>query len=252
MMTATMIGMTIGMMIVTMTGMTIATTTGMTIATTAGIPTVTVAEGAVAAGMTKDRSQRRGMLRSASIIAVLALQAVCALYLMSDILASVLGISYQPPSWQFVEYLQIGASLGLLAGLALGGRLLSLTLRQHRQAEDKLRRASTAFGELIDQRFDEWSLSPAERDVALFSIKGLSLAEIAGLRGTSEGTVKAQTAAVYRKAGVGNRHQLLSLFIEDLFDPAMMLPGLPNGAPPGRHGDDPAVPDAMSEAAQDR
>lgn len=74
--------------------------------------------------------------------------------------------------------------------------------------------------DLTEQRFADWRLSPAERDVALFSIKGMSVAEIAALRGTSEGTVKAQAAAVYRKAGVGNRHQLLSLFIEDLFDPA--------------------------------
>ena len=41
-------------------------------------------------------------------------------------------------------------------------------------------------------------LSPAERDVALFQIKGLSVAEIAALRGTSEGTVKAQAAAIVR------------------------------------------------------
>ena len=40
--------------------------------------------------------------------------------------------------------------------------------------------------------------------------------EIAGLRNTSEGTVKAQTNAIYRKAGVTGRPQLLSLFIEDL------------------------------------
>ncbi len=166
------------------------------------------------------------MLRSAPIIAVLALQAVCALYLMSDIIASVLGIDYTPPAWQFVEYLQIGASVGLIAGLVLGARLLSLTIRQHRLAEDKLRRASTAFMDLVQQRFAEWSLSPAERDVALFAIKGMSVAEIAALRGTSEGTVKAQTAAVYRKAGVASRPQLLSLFIEDLFDPA------PPTAPP--------------------
>ena len=61
------------------------------------------------------------MLRSAPILAILALQALCALYLMSDILASVLGISYQPPAWQYVEYLQIGASLGLIAGLVCFG-----------------------------------------------------------------------------------------------------------------------------------
>lgn len=59
-------------------------------------------------------------------------------------------------------------------------------------------------------------LTPAEKDVALFAIKGMSIAEIAMLRETSEGTVKAQTNAIYRKAGVSGRSQLLSLFIDDL------------------------------------
>lgn len=70
--------------------------------------------------------------------------------------------------------------------------------------------------DLLDERFSEWGLTKAEADVALFAIKGLSTAEIAGLRQTSEGTVKAQTNAIYRKAGVSGRSQLLSLFIEDL------------------------------------
>ena len=64
--------------------------------------------------------------------------------------------------------------------------------------------------------FIEWALTPAERDVALFAIKGMSTSEIATLRATSEGTVKAQTNAIYRKAGVSGRPQLLSLFIDDL------------------------------------
>jgi DNA-binding CsgD family transcriptional regulator len=70
--------------------------------------------------------------------------------------------------------------------------------------------------DMLQERFVEWGLTPAEKDVALFSIKGLSLQEIAKLRNTSEGTVKAQTNAIYRKAGVSGRPQLLSLFIEDL------------------------------------
>ena len=70
--------------------------------------------------------------------------------------------------------------------------------------------------DLLAQRFDEWGLTPAEKDVALFAIKGMSTAEIAALRATSEGTVKAQTNAIYRKAEVSGRAQLLSLFIEDL------------------------------------
>ena len=69
---------------------------------------------------------------------------------------------------------------------------------------------------MLNERFDEWGLTLAERDVALFAIKGLTVQDIARLRATSEGTVKAQTAAIYRKAEVSGRPQLLSLFIEDL------------------------------------
>ena len=54
--------------------------------------------------------------------------------------------------------------------------------------------------------------------MAWFTIKGLPIAEIARLRQTSEGTVKAQSNAIYRKAGVNGRTQLLSLFLEDLID----------------------------------
>ena len=72
--------------------------------------------------------------------------------------------------------------------------------------------------DLLQERFDDWGLTPAEQDVALFAIKGMSTQEIAALRSTSEGTVKAQTNAIYRKAGVSGRPQLLSLFIEDLMD----------------------------------
>jgi DNA-binding CsgD family transcriptional regulator len=82
----------------------------------------------------------------------------------------------------------------------------------------QLRRASSAFMQLLAERMAEWGLTPAERDVALFAIKGMSTAEIAALRSTSEGTIKAQTNAIYRKAGVTGRAQLISLFIDDLID----------------------------------
>ncbi|MEN8872991.1 MAG: LuxR C-terminal-related transcriptional regulator, partial [Pacificibacter sp.] len=103
-----------------------------------------------------------------------------------------------------------------------GAIALNRSVSQKRQAEDKLRIASTAFAEVIDERFRGWSLTPAERDVALFLIKGMSIADIAALRETSEGTVKAQTNAIYRKASVGGSQQLLSLFIDDMMDDAAM------------------------------
>lgn len=96
--------------------------------------------------------------------------------------------------------------------------MLRRSYRRQQQIEDQLRAASGAFMELMEDRFSEWGLTSAERDVALFSVKGMSTQEIAALRDVSEGTVKAQTNAIYRKAGVSGRSQLLSLFIDDLVE----------------------------------
>lgn len=159
------------------------------------------------------------MLRGSLIVTViLAVQALCALFFVSDILFSVLGIYARPIAWQTRELLEIGAALGLLLGFALGAVALYRMARDRRRAEEKLRRASGAFLDLLDERFDDWGLTPSERDVALFAIKGMSTPEIAALRNVAEGTVKAQTNAIYRKAGVTGRPQLLSLFIDDLME----------------------------------
>ena len=143
-------------------------------------------------------------------------QGLFALFFLSDIVLSALGIYNIPISWSSRELLEIGASVGLLLGLVFGAVLIRQQSRDLGVAQAKLQRASLQFLEHLDQRFAEWQLTPAERDVALFAIKGLSTAEIAECRQTSEGTVKSQTNAIYRKAGVSGRSQLLSIFIDDL------------------------------------
>lgn len=156
------------------------------------------------------------------------MQALCAFFFVSDIVASVFGLRARPISWQTRELIEIGAAVGLVLGLLLGAVALERAFRGQRLALERLRRASGAFMSLLSERFAEWGLTPAEADVALFAIKGLSTAEIAGLRQVSEGTVKAQTAAIYRKAGVTGRSQLLSLFIEDLMrDDGALRPAAP-------------------------
>lgn len=155
-------------------------------------------------------------MRRGALIALFTLQAICAFFFVSDTLSSLFGFRSTPVSWEFRELIEIGAALGLIVGFVLGALVLRRSFRDRNAAEERLRRASGAFMDLLDERFAEWSLTPAERDVALFSIKGMSTGEIATLRGTSEGTIKAQTNAIYRKAGVSGRPQLLSLFIEDL------------------------------------
>lgn len=156
------------------------------------------------------------MKRALPFVAIFVVQALCAFFFVSDILSSMIGFQTTPISWEMRELLEIGAAFGLILGVVLGGVMLVRALRGRTEAEAQLRRASGAFMDLLQERFAEWGLTPSERDVALFAIKGMSTAEIAALRSTSEGTVKAQTNAIYRKAGVSGRSQLLSLFIEDL------------------------------------
>lgn len=158
------------------------------------------------------------MRRAVPIALVLLIQSLCAVFFSWDIITSVLGIETDPVAWELRELMEIGAATGLILGVILGAILLRRALVERNRAEEKLRRASAAFMDVLQERFESWGLTPSERDVALFAIKGMSTAEIATLRATSEGTVKAQTNAIYRKAGVSGRSQLLSLFIEDLMD----------------------------------
>ena len=162
------------------------------------------------------------MSRSAVVLAILVVQIVCAVFFLANILTSVTG--FAPINWQFSELIELGAALGLMLGVGLGAVLLRRTLHQNRRMATRLRVASGAFMQVLDERFTAWGLTPAERDVALFAIKGLSTAEIARMRATSEGTVKAQTNAIYRKAGVTGRPQLLSLFIDDLMGEPFVAP----------------------------
>uniref|UniRef100_UPI0040475E1B helix-turn-helix transcriptional regulator n=2 Tax=Yoonia sp. TaxID=2212373 RepID=UPI0040475E1B len=107
-----------------------------------------------------------------------------------------------------------------IVGLAIGA---GFTFNQYRQllhrntkVEQELGAVSGAFQEMIEVHFRNWGLTDAERDVALLSIKGLPIADIATMRATRAGTIKAQSAAIYRKAGVSSRAELISVVIEDL------------------------------------
>lgn len=174
--------------------------------------------------MTEAPPASRRWRRTGFVVFVLLVQAVCTVFFVFDILASVFGLRSVPISWQSRELLEIGAATGLLLGLGLGGWAWRKAHLEARDARAHLRRAQSAFHDLMEDRFRAWRLTPAERDVALFAIKGMSTAEIAALRGVSEGTIKAQSNAIYRKAGVGGRSQLLGLFIEDLVGDATVPP----------------------------
>ncbi len=151
-----------------------------------------------------------------TLIALTCVQGLCAIFFVSDILLTIFGARSVPISWQTRELLEIGAAVGLSLGVVLGFVALRRSMRRSEVAEARLHNLQMDFQEHLISSFSQWRLTAAEQDVAMFSLKGMSVSEIAELRQTSEGTVKAQSNAIYRKAGVSGRTQLLSLFIEDL------------------------------------
>ena len=70
----------------------------------------------------------------------------------------------------------------------------------------------------IQEQFDDWSLTPAEADIAGLLLKGVSLREIAVLRHTSDATIRQQAQSVYRKSGLAGRRELAAYFLELLFE----------------------------------
>jgi DNA-binding NarL/FixJ family response regulator len=84
-----------------------------------------------------------------------------------------------------------------------------------RESEELLAGLSVA----IQRQLESWEATPAETEVAIFLLKGMSFREIAAARGTSERTTREQARAVYRKSGLGNRAELSAFFLEDLLPP---------------------------------
>lgn len=75
------------------------------------------------------------------------------------------------------------------------------------------------LGEEIDAQFERWSLTPAERQVALLLLKGLGHKEAASILDRSDRTVRQHAVSVYRKSGLAGRAELSAFFLEDLLLP---------------------------------
>ena len=97
-------------------------------------------------------------------------------------------------------------------------RQLQVLRREVAAGKRQLTLLRTEFDKVIANRFQAWRLSHSEQDVALLTIKGLSIHDIADTRQTREGTIKAQLSMIFRKAGVSSRTELLALFMDELLD----------------------------------
>lgn len=160
--------------------------------------------------------------RPAFLWGLFLLQVICTFFFAGDALRDLFGPAEANP--EPGDSLEIAVTACLILGTIFTG----WELRNLMNREDRMRQqigvASGEFSNILQQQFDAWGLTEAEQAVALLGIKGYSISEIAGIRDTKEGTIKAQNASVYRKAGVSGRLQLLSHFVEDLLDDSLIMP----------------------------
>lgn len=100
---------------------------------------------------------------------------------------------------------------------------LKLTEAEAARWRDETRDLLNGLGAALDRQFERWALSPAEKEVALLLLKGLSHKEIAEARSVTEATARQQARAVYKKAGLSGRNDLAAFFLEDLLLPGRII-----------------------------
>lgn len=181
--------------------------------------------------MERDELTSEGKLLLGVLVAFVAVALLAALDLASDLAAGTT-----------VEHVLAEGSVFLvgLLGAVLIARRLMRVVRSERaarrealvlaerleasQAEAARWRAEArdllaGLGAALDRQFERWALSPAEKEVALLLLKGLSHKEIAEVRAITEATARQQSRAVYKKAGLSGRNDLAAFFLEDLLIP---------------------------------
>lgn len=141
---------------------------------------------------------------------------IAALLYLSELFGEITGYRLYQYSWEVHEAIELVTALAFFLGGYLLWRSHQQLNERNAEVERHLRAAQGEFFKMIQARFNHWGFTDAERDIALLTVKGMSVSEIASLRETSEGTIKSQNNSIYRKAGVKSRTQLLGLLIEEL------------------------------------
>lgn len=72
------------------------------------------------------------------------------------------------------------------------------------------------LSEAIDKQLQSWGLTPAEKEVALLLLKGLSFKEIGTIRESTEKTVRHHAQKIYEKSKLAGRAELSAFFLEDI------------------------------------
>ena len=123
----------------------------------------------------------------------------------------------------------VGADWALISGLfalffTLTATVAYVSYTQLRSYLEKQRKEKLAAGAgepvaketVILKHANDWGLSQAEADVAIFVAKGFSNSEIAEMRGSAVATVKSQLGRIYNKSGLESRFQLIGFVTDEV------------------------------------
>ncbi len=150
----------------------------------------------------------------AGLVTLIVVQAFCAVFFLADLAADFMETGGRLLVVDPHLVIEAVATLSLVAAIAIELRVLVRLARREARLRENLSMAQAAVHEVIEEEFRAWKLSPSERDVANFLVKGMSISETAALRGSAEGTIKAHLNGIYRKAGVQNRAEMMSVLID--------------------------------------
>jgi len=172
---------------------------------------------------TRNRLTLAGPLSEPDLVKRLfAILLVSSVVFGADILLELPGSIFAGEVHGVVQTLHVIVEFLALLLLIWGFVLARRHIRQLRQERDsnglQLQSLRGEFDLILQDQFARWQLTEAERDIALLTLRGLKIADIAAARNTRQGTVKAHMSAVFRKAGVGTRGELNGLFMESFLD----------------------------------
>ena len=115
-------------------------------------------------------------------------------------------------------FFEILATIGLTLALIEILTYIKALQKSDEKHELQLKHLTEDFDALVHKRFNKWGLTDAEKDIALFMLRGLSNSEISDLRKVAVGTIRVQSHRVLQKAGASSRTELMSIFMEEFMD----------------------------------
>jgi len=115
-------------------------------------------------------------------------------------------------------FFEILATIGLTLALIEILTYIKALQKSDEKHELQLKHLTEDFDALVHKQFNTWDLTAAEKDIALFMLRGLNNVEIAGLRKVAVGTIRVQSHRILQKAGVSSRTELMSIFMEEFMD----------------------------------